>query len=404
MGSVSTDILVIGDGIVGSTAAYELALAGHSVTVIGDGGGASASEGNAGILAISYAKPMSTPESVINGIRSLAGLGHEVEFGRPLSPRTLSWFVRFTIASRPGRAIRSASGIHRMALRSLALYDRLSEREELDLMLRHTGWLYAARTKTALEVQRQAAESLTSLGIGHDVLSPSELRQAEPGLGPGHVGGVFYHDDVAMDPTHLTAQVRTACVRHGVDFHHDRVVSADQERSGRVRAVTTQGGKEHRARHIVLAAGAQSREVGALFRSTLPVEPAFGWNALFRAETALASRLLMSIEDHVIINAAQDSVRVTGGMEFGGTHSTQPQQEQIVALRESAQKLLPALRELGEPVSTWRGARPMTPSGEPIVRHLAPNLSAATGHGTLGMTLAPATAEQVSALVSEILR
>ncbi|MEO7350947.1 MAG: FAD-dependent oxidoreductase [Marmoricola sp.] len=59
----------------------------------------------------------------------------------------------------------------------------------------------------------------------------------------------------------------------------------------------------------------------------------------------------------------------------------------------------PASREVS---STWIGAsrsrvgaRPMTASGRPIVRRASPTTVVVTGHGTLGITLAPRTGELV---------
>ena len=54
----------------------------------------------------------------------------------------------------------------------------------------------------------------------------------------------------------------------------------------------------------------------------------------------------------------------------------------------------------GEP-EAWYGFRPLTPDSRPIIGPLRriPNLILATGHGQLGMTLAPITGDLVSAMV-----
>jgi D-amino-acid dehydrogenase len=49
----------------------------------------------------------------------------------------------------------------------------------------------------------------------------------------------------------------------------------------------------------------------------------------------------------------------------------------------------------------WCGLRPMTPDGTPVVGGTdVPNLWLATGHGTLGWTMAAGTARVISDLIS----
>jgi D-amino-acid dehydrogenase len=100
-----------------------------------------------------------------------------------------------------------------------------------------------------------------------------------------------------------------------------------------------------------------------------------------------------------VINAGPDTVRLTGGMEFGGPVSAEPSPRAVTSLRTAAQRVVPALRSITAPGTAWRGARPMTPSGLPLIGAIGENLVAATGHGTLGMTLAPATGRIVASIL-----
>lgn len=132
-------VAVIGAGIAGSYVAYELARTGCSVEVLDPQNAPNASSGNAGILAISYAKPMSNPRTVLAGIKSFVGPGHDVEIARPLTARTVRWLLRFGIDSRPFRAQSAAATVYAMARRSIELYDELADRDNVDLAFRRTG-------------------------------------------------------------------------------------------------------------------------------------------------------------------------------------------------------------------------------------------------------------------------
>nr|WP_255565730.1 FAD-dependent oxidoreductase [Prauserella sp. PE36] len=85
-------------------------------------------------------------------------------------------------------------------------------------------------------------------------------------------------------------------------------------------------------------------------------------------------------------------------MRIGGTPASHHDHAATTAILQSAERLVPALRELRKGTIT-RAARPMTANGLPRVARTGRNLVTATGHGTLGMTLAPATAAAVALLL-----
>lgn len=262
-------VAVIGAGIGGSYVAYELARTGCSVEVLDPQNAPNASSGNAGILAISYAKPMSNPRTVLAGIKSFVGPGHDVEIARPLTARTVRWLLRFGIDSRPFRAQSAAATVYAMARRSIELYDELADRDNVDLAFRRTGWLYVAREPKALWQQQKLAKSLSSAGVRSQLVAPDELAALEPSLGPGHIGAVLYPDDIAIDPGYVTKAVAAAARRHGTRFIKERVVGADL-RAGRVDSLLTDAGRTIRADRFIIATGGDSAEVGKLLGCVFP--------------------------------------------------------------------------------------------------------------------------------------
>ena len=397
--SAGRTVAVIGGGIVGSYVAYELARSGWTVEVLDAAGGPNASSGNAGILALSYAKPMSNPQALVAGARSVLGLAHDVELARPIRGRTVRWMARFALESRPFRAQRAAHTIAEMARHSVVLYDELADRESVDLGFRRTGWLYVARDAAALRTQQSLAESVASVGVRSQVIHGQELYDLEPGLSPGLTGGVFYPDDISMDPGHVTSAVVEAARRAGTQYSSERVVSAQLDR-GRVLSLRTETGRTVNADNFLIATGAQSADVGRMLGVRLPVEPAYGYSLVIPTSGRLGTRALMNLDDHVVVNPGDDSVRITGGMQFGGGSERTPTDDQVSGLRRSAEAVLPALRDVQAAGVAWRGARPMTPSGLPIVNRFGANVVAVTGHGTLGMTLAPHSAQRACSLIT----
>ncbi|MCW2899028.1 MAG: FAD-dependent oxidoreductase [Streptosporangiaceae bacterium] len=395
------DVVVIGSGIVGAFVAQRLARAGASVVVVDPAPGDGASSGNAGMLVPSYCVPMANPAVLADGVRAILGGGSAVALRRPLSPAAPGWLARFVVASRPGRARRDARRLAALAAGAADAYAELADSEGVDIGLRRSGWLYVCRRPRVLAAQVRAASRLADLGIRHEVLDPSGLREREPGLSHDLVGGVLYPDDASLDPAVATRAVLDSALRHGARLHRQQVVGVETDGWGSVRAVRTPEGR-FTGRTFVLATGAHSRKVGRLFGLRLPVEPGFGCSTTLPASPGLGAptaHALMGADEHIVISPGGSTVRVTGGMQFGGRQTSAADPAAIADLRSAAERLLPSLRAL--PAGTaWRGARPMTPSGLPIIGPLGRNVVAATGHGTLGMTLAPATGRLVESLLT----
>jgi D-amino-acid dehydrogenase len=92
-------------------------------------------------------------------------------------------------------------------------------------------------------------------------------------------------------------------------------------------------------------------------------------------------------------------VRLAGTLELG-SRSAGLALRRIEALDRSAARYLRDWRP-GSARADWAGNRPLTPDGLPIIGTVSGHdgLSVATGHGMLGVTLAPATAELLAPLV-----
>lgn len=389
-------IIIVGGGIVGSYLAYECALAGWEVDVFDPQPEPAASYANAGIMALSYAQPMSNPRALVTGARAVLAGGGGIELATPLPLRTLGWLSKFAWASRPGHAKRHIRTIYNMARTSVDLYAELEQRESTDLHLRRTGWLYVATSPKALRAQAREAATVAPAGVRSQLLDAAETRAHEPALASDIAGGVFYPDDVSFHPGHVTATVRNAAQSRGARFHTATVTSGHAASGGGAACVETDLGEHHRARHIVIAAGAQSDEVARLFGGRVAVEPGVGWSVEIPTDGPVASRALMSIDDHVVINPDDTRVRLSGGMRFGGEPRTAPTPAEVDALVRAAARLVPAVGELDTAGAVARiGARPMTADGLPIFKEIGRGVTVLTGHGTLGMTLAPFTARRV---------
>jgi D-amino-acid dehydrogenase len=131
----------------------------------------------------------------------------------------------------------------------------------------------------------------------------------------------------------------------------------------------------------------------------LPVQPARGHSLTWERTAGAPNLPLMFGEAHVIATPMGHNLRMTTGLDLVGFRpGLDP--GRVATIRSAAAAYLPGLDLPGEP-EAWYGYRPLTPDSRPIIGPLRriPNLILATGHGQLGMTLAPITGDLVSAML-----
>lgn len=397
MKDARADVLIVGAGIIGAGIASALSRQGLDVVLVDPGAGEGSSAGNAGLVVPSYVVPMSTPENLWAGVRSLGSRSAAVTFGWPLGLQTVRWLTRFTLACRAPRVRRDTAVLHRLARESLELYDEMRA-GGLDLGLRRRGWLWllTGSEQTALT---KTVEKLRVAGAVCEPVDADGAHTLQPNLGRAVTGGVWFPHESVMDPAHATQVLLEDAIAHGARLVPERVVAVDS-RGPTVRTVRTQS-RSLEADQFVIATGAASRDTGRLFGVRVPIEPGYGWSVTLDDPSGLLEHALMGVEKHVVISPLPGRIRVTGGMRFGGRGGNRSRDGDITALRAAAEVLVPQLGDLAV-VRTWQGARPMTPSGLPIVRRVdARNLVIAAGHGPLGVTLAPST---VKAVTRELVR
>jgi D-amino-acid dehydrogenase len=399
---VSTpDVAVVGAGVVGAASALYLARAGAHVTLLDRGEpGHGASYGNAGLVVPSYCLPMANPAA----LRS--GLGWLLQRDAPLSIRPrldldlAGWLLRFSLACLPGRAERAGVWLAPFAAQSLRLHNELAAEADPSYQLRHDGWLYLYRTEDGLAAGHAEAAAVRALGVHSETLDRTALREREPMAGPGVIGAIWYPGDASVQPWATVHHLVHLAQRGGVTVMSNAAVRALRVHAGNSPVLSVEGGAEIRAQHVVLAAGAWTAPLlHKLVGLSLPMEPAKGHSMTFVAgDTTLRGPVMMA-EEHVVATPMGARLRLTTGIDLAGFDpSLDP--AQIARMRRA----LPAYTNLPVPaeVEEWSGYRPLTPDGLPVLGPLRrfPNVVLATGHGTLGITLAPISGLRVAEMIA----
>ncbi|MEO6410883.1 MAG: D-amino acid dehydrogenase [Burkholderiaceae bacterium] len=398
-------VLVLGAGVIGVTCAYELARAGHEVEVVERRSGAAleTSFANAGEISPGYSSPWAGPGVPIKAVKWL--LMHH----RPLviRPHLDLEFVRWCAAMlRNCTAQRYA--VNKARMLRLAEYSR----DCLVELRRATGIAYDERTQGTLQLFRTQAQLdstgadiavLQRDGVAFELLDRAGCIGAEPALvavRDKFVGGLRLPFDETGDCFLFTQRLAVLAAQLGVRFRYDTAIASLLDDGTRVSGIQTDSGAHH-ADAVVAALGSYTPLLLRPLRLRLPVYPVKGYSlTLPIVDATRAPESTVMDESHkVAVTRLGSRIRVGGTAELAG-YTLQLHEARRRTLEHVVGDLFPGGGDIGQ-ASFWCGLRPMTPDGTPVVGATPRRgLYLATGHGTLGWTMAAGTGRVIADIVS----
>jgi len=387
------DVVVIGGGAIGTTAALELARRGVRVTLLerGEALAAGCSAGNSGLICPSHSMPLASPATLRQGVRTL--LSPDGALLRP-RVRLLPWLARFAAACRVERAEAGERAIRALSLESLELHAGLAA---LGTSFERRGTLSVYETEAGFAVGKREAERS---GLRAEILDPAEARAFEPALVYELAGGIYHPDEAHMDPLRYVRAVGDAAREAGAELRTRTEALAVRRRDGTV-SVETAGG-ELRPATIVLAAGAWTARLARALGVFVPLEGGKGYHVDLEPAPCdpRVPVLLQEARTRTTATPLDGRLRLAGTLELAGLDlSIRP--VRVEAIRRAAARVLG--NQAGRRVlDVWSGLRPCTPDGLPVIGSPAgvPGLVLATGHAMKGLSLAPVTARLVAELVA----
>jgi D-amino-acid dehydrogenase len=401
--TTKSDILIIGGGPIGLSAAYYLLKSGRSVTLLDQASiGVGNAAGNAGQIVPSHIIPLAAPGVITSALKWMLKPQNS-PFGMKISldPGYLAWLLRFALACNAENVERGIPPLKALGLLSARNFARLIADENFDCSYRETGLLCLYRTSAGFEEGQQEAETLLRNGLPAKVLDQAAVCAQEPSALPGVIGGVHFTGDASLNPGKFL-QLLTERVRElGADLRSNTPVTRLEGAGGKITRVVTLR-EEFEPAQVVLAAGVWSPLAARELRLNLPVQPARGYSLTVSAPTSGPRHALVLGERKVAITPFGNKLRFTGRLEVGEMGRA-PNPRWITAIERAAREYL-RLDEKLEAQETWAGLRPTTPDGLPILgfspRHA--NLIVATGHAMLGLTLGPGTGQVISELANGV--
>ncbi|KRD67000.1 D-amino acid dehydrogenase [Ensifer sp. Root278] len=397
-------VIVLGAGIIGVTSAYQLAKAGHEVTVIDrqPGPALETSFANAGEVSFGYCSPWAAPGIPMKAMKWLF-MEHAPLILRPkVDTAMLSWMVRMLSNCTSKRY-----AINKSRMLRLADYSRISLatlRAETGIAYdeRMQGTLQLFRTQQQLDASGKDVKALAADGIPYEVLDRDGCIRVEPALKHVRekiVGGLLTPKDETGDCFKFSNALAKKAEELGVRFNYGSIIRGLDVEGGRIRGVVTAHGTLQ-GDAVVVALGSFSPLLVRPHGIRLPVYPVKGYSLtipIIDASRAPESTV-MDETFKIAITRLGDRIRVGGMAEISG-YTNDLGEPRRLTLQHSVTDLFPG-GDVSK-ASFWSGLRPMTPDGTPVIGATrVAGLYLNTGHGTLGWTMSSGSARVIADLVS----
>ncbi|MGB0775446.1 MAG: NAD(P)/FAD-dependent oxidoreductase [Akkermansiaceae bacterium] len=391
-------VIIVGAGVIGLSTAWHLLKAGRPVTIIDRGDELpGCSYGNAGMVVPSHFIPLAAPGVIAKGLKWLANPEGPF-YIRPRASLDLArWCKIFASHATEKHTMASRELLRDMHMESRRLFQEMTDAAEVKLAKR--GLLMLCKTQKGLDEEAEVAAMANELGVGAEVCDATRIKELDPAIKMDVLGGVWFQDDCHMDPAAFMRGLRKRVQEMGAEIVENTSVrglkrggNADVQLDG----VSTPPGLQ-----IVLACGAWSGELMKTLGHRMPMQAGKGYSLTLDAPRELPELCSLLCEAKVAVTPMDGKLRIGGTMEICGNDlSVSPRR--VRGIVKAATEYFPTYEEADfENITPWSGLRPCSPDGLPYIGRVAgfSNLTIASGHSMMGLSMAPVTGR----LVSEIL-
>jgi D-amino-acid dehydrogenase len=399
---MSRSVIIIGGGVIGLCAALYTARRGHQVTVIERRGAQrdGCSYGNAGLVVSSHFTPLAAPGMVAMGLKWMWNPASPFWVKPSLDLDLLRWGWQFWRASTATRVRQAEPLIRDLSLRSRELFEELASECDNDFGLVRRGLLMLCRTPQALDHETAMARRARELGLQAEVLDAAQAASLDPDITMDIAGGVHFPQDCHLTPQKFMPSLERLCANANVTLiTNAEVTGFTSKESGIDRLHTTAG--DFAGDEFVLCAGSWSTGLARQLDLRIPLQAGKGYSLTLPRPRQLPRLSSILCEARVAVTPMGDTLRFGGTMEIAGLHE-RINPRRVQGIIDSALRYFPEFtREDFADVTPWCGLRPCSPDGLPFIGRTSRwrNLTLATGHAMMGLSLGPVTGRMVAEIL-----
>ena len=391
------DVIVLGAGIVGVSAAVAARQQGLSVVLVDRREpGSETSYGNAGVLSSGSILPLNKP-SLWSALPSYLTNRHAaLRWDPSWTIRNIGWVARFLGNARGSRTKPRAAALHGLIGGSLKLHREWIVKAGAAHRIRESGWLKVWRSD-AVEAAKREQAFLAEYGIASRLLDRQEISALEPNIVPVYRVGLLHTQTASVDsPGAVVKAYARMFANAGGEIQNSEIKSITPD-GDRWRVMLSDG--TITARHVVVALGPWSSDLLRPLGYRVPLAFERGYHREFKPNPARTlQRPIHDAEGSFLMAPMEQGIRITTGVEL-----TDRDAPSCFAQLEAVVPLAHGVVEFGEAVGEpWRGSRPTLPDSLPMIgpapRH--GGLWLAFGNQHIGLTTGPATGAAVVAMIA----
>jgi D-amino-acid dehydrogenase len=401
--NMSKHVIIVGGGITGITAAYQLIKQGFKVSVVERHRypAMETSYANGGQLSASNAEVWTHPSTMLKALKWLFRADAPLLVSAKPSWHKLSWFFEFmsNIPKYETNTIATAS----LAIAAREHLFAWAREEGIEFDLKQQGILHIYRDKKSFDHAAAVNKLLAKGGLDRRAVSPSEMTAIEPNLSGSFYGGFYTESDSTGDIHRFTNGLAKAAEARGASVLTGAAVT-DLGSDGQHAWVELNKSDRIEGDAMVICAGVESRRLASKLGDRINIYPVKGYSITVQLDDdkskAAAPQVSLLDDETKLVSSrlGEGRFRVAGTAEFNG-FDRNIRADRIEPLVSWVKSCFPGVST--RQVIPWAGLRPMMPDMMPrVCQGSKPNIFYNTGHGHLGWTLGAITAVKLSELVS----
>jgi D-amino-acid dehydrogenase len=397
---MTPDVIVLGAGMVGVSAALHLQKRGRSVVLIDRRGVAEeTSYGNAGLIQIEGVVPYPFPRDPAKIFKYAFNMLPDANVHWSALPKIAPWLIRYFKESSPEGMAKTAAGAKPIVERSIIEHEALMRDAGVEGMMRRTGYLRLYRKPEQLQAAI-AKETIDreKYGVNFTVADASKVQELEPHLSEPFAGGLLMPDPVSVpDPGAVGKAYGDLFTKRGGKILRGEAKTLERVQNG-WQVLTADGPVT--AKEVVVALGPWADETLKKFGFWIPLGVKRGYHMHYKAKgNATLNRPVLDTDNGYVLAPMTKGLRLTTGAEFA-LRDAAPTPVQLGKVEPAARGLFPLADRVDE--TPWMGRRPCLPDMLPAIGPIPgqPGLWADFGHHHLGFTLGPVTGRLLAEMMT----
>jgi D-amino-acid dehydrogenase len=394
-----TDAIVLGAGIVGTSAALHLAKRGLSVAMVDRRApGEETSYGNTGIIEGNTLFPHAFPSGFGNLLRIALKQAPEANYHLSFLPKVAPWLLAYRSNTSPEGSLAFAEAMRPLFSRAVSEHETLMTEAGATRYLRKDGWIKLYRSDAAFQATTRERDYAEKLGLKQRSLNVEQTRALEPSLNPVFRHAVHWPEAASVsNPLAVTkAYAARFAALGGVVLSGDALTLHRSD--SRWRVESDEGPID--AAEVVVALGPWAPDLLGRLGIDLPLAFKRGYHRHFESRgNAGLTRPVVDVANGYCLAPMEQGIRLTTGAEFAA-RDAKPTPEQFGRLMGAARELFP----LGEEVEAkpWMGSRPCFADSRPVIGRAPgqPGLWLDYGHAHWGLTLGPVSGRLIAEMVT----